>query len=249
MNSYGFLASRYDGLTGDVPYKKWADYLERLFARAGRKIRTVVDLACGTGSLTVELAGRGYQMIGVDRSADMLAVAAEKCNSLPVAPLLIQQDMSKLTLLEQVDGVVCCLDSLNYVTRPQEVRRALCRVYGALRPGGLFVFDIRTPEFLRAMHAQTFLDEGEDVFCVWRGEFSAKRNILTYFMDLFIRDRDELWTRGGELHEEYAYPPEELADWLVEAGFIQVRQYGDLKLRPPYPGEERIFFAASKGMK
>lgn len=246
MDSYGFLAEYYDSLTADVDYAAWADYLERFFDRAGA-IRSVVDLGCGTGSLTVELARRGYAMTGVDLSADMLTVAMDKCGELEEMPLLLCQDMSRLTLLEPADAVVCCLDSLNYVTDPKAVRRTFRRVFENLRPGGLFVFDIRTPQFLRSMDGQVLLDETEEVYCVWRGEFSPRRRVLTYGMDLFGLTEDGRWERAEEFHEEYAYEPEELALWLKEAGFARIRQYGNLKQRAPKAGEERIFFTAYKG--
>ena len=245
MTSYGPLALRYDVLTRDVDYAAWADYLEKHFARAGG-IRSVVDLACGTGSLTVELARRGYAVTGVDLSPDMLAVAADKCAALEPPPLLLCQDMSRLRLIQPADAVVCCLDSLNYVTRPAAVRRTFRRVWEALRPGGLFVFDIRTPEMLKSMDGQVCLDETDDTYCVWRGDFSRKRNILTYGLDLFAARPDGTWERASELHEEYAYDPADLAQWLGEAGFERIRQYGNLVLRAPRPGEERVFLAAYK---
>lgn len=246
MTSYGPLALRYDALTRDVDYGAWADYLEKHFARAG-EVRSVVDLACGTGSLTVELAGRGYEVTGVDLSPDMLAVAADKCGALEPPPLLLCQDMSRLRLMAPADAVVCCLDSLNYVTRPAAVQRAFRRVWEALRPGGLFLFDVRTPEMLRGMDGQICLDETEDTYCVWRGTFSPKRNILGYEMDLFYADVRGGWSRASELHEEYAYDPADLARWLSEAGFEKIRQCGELVLRAPRPGEERVFFTARKG--
>lgn len=245
MTGYGPLARRYDALTRDVDYGAWADYLERHFGRAG-DIRSVVDLACGTGSLTVLLARRGYAVTGVDLSPDMLAIAADKCGALEPPPLLLCQDMSRLRLMGRADAAVCCLDSLNYVTRPAAVRRTFRRVWEALRPGGLFLFDIRTPEMLRGMDGQVCLDETEDTYCVWRGAFSRKRNILSYQMDLFFQNPNGTWDRAEELHEEYAYEPAELAQWLAEAGFGKIRQYGDLVLRAPKPGEERIFFSAGK---
>lgn len=247
MDSYGVLAEYYDSLTTDVDYENWADFLEKLFARSGGEICSVVDLGCGTGSLTAELTARGYRMTGVDLSEDMLAVAADKCAELEPAPLFLRQDMSRLTLLEEPDAVVCCLDSLNYVTKPAAVQRTFRRVYDALRPGGLFIFDIRTPEFLRAMDGQVFLDETEEVCCIWRGEFSQRRNILSYYMDLFLLDEDDRWVRESEIHEEYAYEPEDLSRWLGEAGFTGVKQYAERKLRAPKAGEERIFFLARKG--
>lgn len=247
MTSYGPLALRYDALTRDVDYAAWADYLEKHFARAGGAVRTVADLACGTGSLTVELARRGYAVTGVDLSPDMLAAAADKCGALEPPPLLLCQDISRLRLMHPADAAVCCLDSLNYITRPANLRRAFRRVWEALRPGGLFVFDVRTPEMLRGMDGQVCLDETADTYCVWRGAFSEKRNILSYEMDLFFAAPNGTWSREFELHEEYAYDPADLARWLAEAGFAKIRQYGDLVLRAPRPGEERVFFTARKG--
>ena len=247
MDSYGVLAEYYDSLTTDVDYENWADFLEKLFARSGEEISTVVDLGCGTGSLTAALTRRGYELTGVDLSEDMLAVAADKCAELEPRPLFLHQDMSKLTLWGLTDAVVCCLDSLNYVTKPAAVQRTFRRVFDSLRPGGLFIFDIRTPSFLRSMDGQVFLDETEEVCCIWRGEFSERRKILTYCMDLFLLDEDDRWVRDGEIHEEYAYEPAELAQWLEQAGFTGIRQYAERKLRAPKEGEERIFFLARKG--
>lgn len=249
MNSYGPLARRYDALTRDVDYAAWARYVQKHFARAGREVRTVVDLACGTGSLTVRLAALGYDMTGVDISPDMLALAADKCAELDPPPLLLCQDMSRLRLLAPADAVVCCLDSLNYVTRPPEVRRTFSRVWQSLAPGGLFLFDVRTPELLRSMDGQLCLDETEDVYCVWRGRFSQKRNILAYDMDLFFENGDGSWLREGEIHEEYAYDPDELEEWLAQAGFVSIRRFGNLSMRRPRPGEERVFFTARKPEK
>ena len=246
MESYGFLAEYYDSLTADVDYAAWADYLVRFFDRNG-EVHSVVDLGCGTGSLTLELSQRGYAVTGVDLSPDMLTVAMDKCSELEEMPLLICQDMSRLTLMEPADAVVSCLDSLNYVTDPKAVRRTFKRVFENLRPGGLFVFDIRTPEFLRSMDGQVLLDETEDVYCVWRGEFSKRSKILTYYMDIFGRQEEDLWVRAEEFHEEYAYEPEELTLWLEEAGFTRIKQYGNLKQCAPKEGEERIFFTAYKG--
>lgn len=246
MNSYGPLARRYDALTWDVDYGAWARYLQKHFARAGREVRSVVDLACGTGSLVLRLTRLGYAVTGVDLSPDMLALAADKCAGLDPPPLLLRQDMSRLRLLSPADAVVCCLDSLNYVTRPAAVQRTFSRVWSSLAPGGLFLFDIRTPELLRSMDGRLCRDEGADVYCVWEGRFSQKRNILTYFMDLFFENEDGAWTREQELHEEYAYQPAQLEEWLRAAGFVRIRQCGNLVMRPPKPGEERIFFTAQK---
>lgn len=245
MASYEFLALSYDALTADVGYPRWADYIEGHFEGLRRPVRTVLDLACGTGSLTYELSCRGYELTGVDLSADMLSMAEEKCRDLPVRPRFFCQGMENLRLPGQVDACVCCLDSVNYVLKPQKLARAFRRVYDCLAPGGLFLFDADTPEKLKGMDGQVFLDETEDDFCVWRGEYSPKRRVCSFWMDIFHRE-GQIWQRGGELHEEYAYTMDELESYLKEAGFVQIKQYGELKRRAPKEGEQRIFFTARK---
>ena len=245
--AYEFLAGCYDRFTADVDYPRWADYIEKHFSRSALPIRTVLDLACGTGSLTAELAARGYEMIGADCSEEMLAVAAEKCRGArPVEPIFLHQAMEDLDLYGTIDACVCCLDSVNYVTRPRTLARAFRRVHTFLMPGGLFLFDVNTPDKLRGLDGQVFLDEDADAYCVWRADYSPRRRICTYGMDLFFREGGRLWRREEEVHEEYAYDPAELEDMLRAAGFRHIRQYGELKLRAPAPGEGRIFFAARK---
>lgn len=244
MESYTVLAEFYDQLTTDVPYVRWANYLEKQFARHKNPIRSIVELGCGTGTLAAILAARGYQVTAVDLSPDMLSVAAEKCEELDVQ--LVCQDMSKLALPMQADAVICCLDSLNYVTRPAQVQRTFQRVFRTLKPGGLFLFDVKTPYALESADGQVYIDENEEVYCVWRGEYDARRRICGYGIDLFALQEDGSWWRDGEYHEEYAYTMEELSAWLGEAGFARVKQFGNLRLSTPKEGEERVFFTARK---
>lgn len=245
-DAYTVLARCYDRLTADVGYEKWADYVERQFRGLKRPVRSVVELGCGTGSLTKLLAQRGYQMTAVDLSPDMLAVADQKCEGLGV--LFLCQDMSRLALLEPADAVISCLDSVNYVTRPAAVKRTFQRVYKALNPGGLFLFDVKTPLALEGADGQTYLDEDDDLFCVWRGEYSPKRRVCGYGLDLFVREEDGSWRRGGEYHEEYAFTMDELDGFLREAGFRNIRQYGDKTMSAPKEGAQRVFFAARKDL-
>lgn len=249
--SYGFLAGSYDGLTQDVGYEKLAGALEKNFSRAKCPVKTVLDLACGTGSLTWLLAEKGYETIGVDASEEMLAQAMEKrpADFSGIEPMFLHQNMEELDLYGTIDACVCCLDSVNYVTRPALLRRAFQRVHTFLMPGGVFLFDARTPELLESMDGQVFLDENEDTYCVWRGEFSKKRRICTYFMDIFRLDEEEdVWVRGEEAHEEYAYTPEELEGMLTEAGFEWVKRWGSWSGRKVKDGDDRVYFAARKGV-
>ena len=245
-DSYTILAEYYDRLTADVGYERWADYIQRHFRRHKRPIRRVVELACGTGSLSRLLAERGYEVIGVDLSPDMLSVAARKCEGLAVQ--LLCQDMSRLRLIEPVDAVICCLDSVNYVTRPKALKQTIDRVFRWLEPGGLFLFDMKTPLALERADGQVYLDETEDLFCVWRGEYSPKRRICGYGIDLFALQADGSWERQGEYHEEYAYTLEEVDDMLSQAGFGRCRQYGNMKMTPPVENEERVFFSCVKNV-
>lgn len=245
--TYSFLAGSYDRLTRDVDHVGLCDYLESWFNKAKRPIKTVLDLACGTGTLTWLLAERGYDTTGVDLSPEMLARAGEKRPEGfdGITPLFLNQSMDKLDLYDTVDACVCCLDSVNYVTRPAQLRRAFRRVHTFLAPGGVFLFDARTPEALAGMDGQMFCDEDEDVFCVWQGEFSPKRRICTYYMDIFCRE-GALWRRGQEEHREYAYTVEELTQMLCGAGFRTVKHYAAGKKRPLKPGDDRVFFFARK---
>lgn len=245
--AYEYLAQCYDQFTEDVNYEGWADYVERHFAHSRLPIRTVLDLACGTGSLTRLLAQRGYEMIGADLSEEMLAQAAEKCRGVgDPEPIFLHQAMEELDLYGTIDACVCCLDSVNYVTRPRKLARTFQRVHTFLMPGGLFLFDINTPDKLRGLDGQMFLDETEDAYCVWRAEYTPRRRICTYGMDIFQRTEGDLWQRWEEVHEEFAYEPEELEEMLRQAGFQHIKQFGELRMRAPRPGEGRIFFAARK---
>ena len=246
MDAYHALAASYDRLTNDVDYEATVEFYMQILAREGVKPRTVVDLACGTGSVTAILARKGLQVIGVDMSEEMLTVASQKAGEAGVFPWFICQSLQRLRLPKAVDLAVCALDSLDYITNPDDCREAIHRVYKYLNPGGIFIFDVNTPEKLRAMDGQVFLDEDDDVYCVWRGEFNEQTNICSYGMDLFQR-KGNLWERSFEEHCEYAYSAEQLAGYLKAAGFTHIRVYGDRRMEAPAEGEQRIYIKARKG--
>lgn len=248
MGAYEALAVSYDRLTNDVDYEATVAFYQEILNREGLHPRTAVDLACGTGSVTALLARNGLKVIGVDMSEEMLTVAQQKAAQLPRAPQFICQRLEQLWLPRGVDLAVCALDSLDYITDPDLCRQAILRIYKALNPGGIFIFDVNTPEKLRAMDGQVFLDEDEDVYCVWRGEFDENTNICSYGMDLFQR-RGKLWQRSFEEHQEYAYSQQQLTDYLKEAGFTHIQVYADRILEAPRPGEQRIYFKARKGIR
>lgn len=246
MSAYESLAASYDALTYDIPYERILTFWQKLCARQKADVRTVLDLACGTGSLSMLLAKRGYRVLGVDLSEDMLAEADQKAAAMEGnRPFFVCQPMQRLRLPETVDAVICCLDSINYLRKPTDCQKTFRRVYDALTHGGVFVFDINTPQKLRALNGQVFLDETDDTYCVWRAQFAEKKRLCFYGMDIFQRE-GEHWLRSFEEHVEYAYEPEELTAWLYDAGFTDVRQYGDLRMHAPEPDEQRIYFSAKK---
>lgn len=248
MNAYKALAASYDRLTNDVDYEAVVGFYFSILDREGLKPRTAVDLACGTGSVAAILAERGLQVVGVDMSEDMLAVASQKTAHMEHPPVYVCQRLEQLHLGRGVDLAVCALDSMDYITDPELCREAIRNVYRALNPGGIFLFDVNTPEKLRAMDGQIFVDEDEDVFCLWRGEFDEKSNICSYGMDLF-QHRGDLWKRSFEEHREYAYSQEQLVEYLKEAGFTHIAVYGDRRLDAPNASDQRIYLKARKGKR
>ena len=242
MSAYGSLAVSYDRLTGDVPYGEILAFVQTLLTERGATPRSVLDLACGTGTMTWLLTDRGYELIGVDGSEEMLAAAMEKSGQVEgIPPIFLHQSMPQLDLYGTVDAAICCLDSLNYLTRPADVQRTFRRLHLFIAPGGLLVFDINTVAKLAALDGQVFLDETEDTYCVWRTEYH--RGLCTYYMDLFDRRRDGAWQRELEIHRQRAYTTEELTGWLRAAGFTDIRTWGDGKLRRPTENEQRIYFS------
>ena len=246
MDAYHELAKSYDRLTNDVDYEATVEFYMQILDREGLKPRTVVDLACGTGSVTEILARKGYQVTGVDMSEEMLTEAMAKVMDMENPPRFVCQKLQELRLPRAVDMAVCALDSLDYITDPADCAEAIRRTYKALNPGGIFIFDVNTPEKLRAMDGQVFLDEDDDVYCVWRGEFDAQDNICSYGMDLFQR-RGEVWHRSFEEHREYAYSAAQLVGYLKDAGFSGIEVYADRRFEDPREGEQRIYIKARKG--
>jgi len=247
MSEYKDLAHFYDRLTQDVHYRDIADYYEMLFRRAGLSIHTVLDLACGTGSMTWEMAGRGYEMIGTDQSVEMLDEAQKKAEgqAVSIAPLWLCQSMERLDLYGTVDAAICCLDGMNYA-EPATLREIFRRLLLFLEPGGILIFDILPPLLLRAYDGETFVDETEDVLCLWRAEFDEEENACFYGMDIFIREQDSRWRRSGEEHVEYAHDPQMLRQLLADVGFEHVELFGEMTVLPPDGETKRVYITARK---
>ena len=240
MNAYGPLAFWYDRLALDIPYEAFVDFYEKEFSADGGEFKVLLDLCCGTGTLTWLLAERGYEMIAADASPDMLMQAASKAAEVSVPPLFLCQDASALDLYGTVDAAVCSLDGMNYIPE-SELPEVFHRLHLFVRPGGLLIFDIKTPEWFRSVDGSVSVDETEDMLCLWRAEFDTEENAICYGMDIFSKS-GSLWRRDSEEHIEYAHSPERLAELLEIAGFENVRLCCDC----PQSDGGRLFITAKR---
>ncbi len=217
MSCYQRLAAFYDRLTEDVDYSSFADFYEERFHEDGGDFHLLLDLCCGTGSLSLEMSRRGYEMISVDVSEDMLIEAREKCSDLSPPPLFLLQNVAELDLYGTVDAAFCSLEGINYLS-PDDLAKMLSRLKYFVRPGGLFLFDIRSDDYLASLSGETFVDEDEDVFCLWRADYDSDLSALVYGMDLFSRE-GRLWRRSREEHIEYAHSLPFLSEALTASSF------------------------------
>src|SRR5690606_37455499 len=252
--SYRWLAAHYDRLMSHVDYGAWVSYaLKRLeLAPAaeepgeGREPPLILDLACGTGTFAVELARRGFRVIGLDASEEMLAVADAKARQAGVDVFFTCQDLTAFELAEEADAAVCFFDSLNYLTRVEELEQALACTARALRPGAPFLFDLHTEDRLREYGASTFGDSGEDVAYLWESEYDEERRLCTMYLTLFVREADGRYARFDEVHEQLAHAGPEVTRALERAGFQLEGVLGELTEEKPRPGEGRVFYLARR---
>ncbi len=242
MSAYDALAASYDGLMADGSYRRRAAFLARRLRKSPIPVETVLDLACGTGTIACLLAEKGYAVIATDGSGEMLTQAAAKAAVLERPPLFLHQAMPRLRLAQPADAVVSTLDSLNYLTAERDLKETFRHVRRWLKPGGLFLFDVNTPYKLRRMDGQLYMDETEESFCVWRTFFSEKKQICTYQVDLFRLRPGGAWDRSFEEHRERAWSEAFLREALSEAGFSSVHLTGDLTDKPPRLNEDRWQF-------
>jgi len=230
-NQFGILAKYYDILNYNANYKKVADYIENVFKIYKKKPGLILDLACGTGSLTVELDRRGYDMTGLDLSSEMLSVAVSKNKKNKDGGnniLWINQDMCSFELYGTVDAVICCFDSLNYILNEEDIKKCFGLVRNYLNPGGLFIFDVNSKYKFESVYAKNnFILEKKNVFCSWQNNYCKKNRTCEFYLNFFVKQPDGSYKRYYEIQKEKYYAKEFLTESLLAAGFEDIKIFCD----------------------
>ncbi|MHA6484802.1 class I SAM-dependent DNA methyltransferase [Paenibacillus sp. strain BS8-2] len=238
----------------DMPYADWLGYARECWSKYGMP-SSVVDLGCGTGSLSIPLARSGFHVYGIDLSSDMLSIARNKWDETPgqaIRPRAgsirwLQQDMRDWELGEQVDTVVSFCDCFNYLTEEADIEAAFLATYRGLKDGGSFLFDMHPPsQLIRYAEEQPFVLDERDIAYIWTCDFEEAKCQIEHNLTIFAREQDARFYRFEETHHQRAYDPEWIVSALNRAGFRTVDRYGDFELKAPNAATERLFFAAIK---
>ena len=258
-SAYTALAWIYDRLNREIDYEQWADFVEECFHRHSKiPVELMLDLACGTGRMTTVLHRRGYDMIGIDGSSDMLNEAFLRSENMDI--LYLQQDMRDFELYGTVSAVTCCLDSMNYLVDDGDLVRAIRNIRLYLEPGGLFLFDMNTPykfEHIYGSEAYIFDDElpaettedGETlppvpVYCGWQNSYDKETKRCDFLLSIFLSWADGKYTRYDEEQQERCYTHDEVKQALEENGFELLGTYGDYSFGEVNEKTERWYFVA-----
>ena len=243
--SYDIFADFYDSLTLNVDYKQRADYILELFSRHNHKTGLTLDLACGTGNLTVELAKRGVDVYGIDGCQEMLAQALNKAYEQELSILFLCQQMENIDLYGTIDTCVCTLDSINHITHIEKVQKTFDKVSLFMNKGGCFLFDVNSPyKHREILGNNTFVYDTEAVYCVWQNTL-RENDIVDIDLD-FFEEEDGVYYRSEQHFSERAYSDAELRNMLEKAGFSVEAVYGDMTFDAPKENEQRLIYIARK---
>lgn len=247
---YDLVAPIYDHVNKEINYGEWADFIEKASKRfAEAEPELVLDLACGTGSMTIELARRGYDMIGVDISVEMLNVAKERAADAGVIDniLWLCQDMANFELYGTVDLVVSCLDSINHLTSCSDLRSCFSLVRNYLNPNGVFVFDINgRGKFERVYADKSYVVEDGEAFCIWQNYYNPKNKMCDFYITMFEENSDGSYSRYDEHQRERMYTLKTIKKTLCECGMTFVGAYSDYDFSEAEDDNDRIYIVAKK---
>ena len=246
---YDLLAPFYDKFNGDINYSQWADFIEKIIEinYTEGKPELVLDLGCGTGSMTLELAKRGYDMTGVDYSAEMLDIARDRAYEGGFGDniLWLCQDMREFELYGTVDVTVCCLDGINHLTSVKDLDKTLKLVHNYLIPNGLFIFDINGKyKFENIYSDQTYAMENSDAMCVWQNYYNEKSKLCDFYITLFKELKDGTYERFDEVQRERMYTLRSIKNALKKNSLEFIGAYADFDFNEGNDNNERLYIVA-----
>lgn len=247
--SYDVFAEFYDGLTRNVDYKAKSDYICDIFKHFNHTPECMLDLACGTGTLTVEFKKRGFDIYGVDASFEMLSQAQSKAAEENIEMLFLCQKMQSLNLYGLIDTCICTLDSISHLQGKGEVRKTFEKVAEFTEKGGLFIFDVNTLyKHREILGNNTFVYDTDEVFCVWQNTFDGSDNSVKIDLDFFVplEEKQNCFVRSSESFREFAYSSEDIKSMLEESGFNVLGVYDDMSFDEPRNDSQRATFVARK---
>jgi len=244
---YQGFAEIYDELMNDVDYEAWADYYCRLLAIFGVRSGKICECACGTGSLTLPLYRRGFQMTGVDLSREMLWQAAQKARKQGIAIPFVQQDMKALNLHRPMDAVLATCDGVNYLLTEEDLLSFCRAAWRSIRPGGALVFDVSTPNKLKHTLCRSLLwEDRENITYLWANTWHEKTRTVDLDLCFFLREKEDQYRRMEEHQTQRAWDAQTLKQLLWKAGFRAVSFYGDHTLNIAKEENERWHIAATR---
>lgn len=248
MSNYSDFSFYYDGLTKNVEYKKRAEFFDSLIQKhctSGGKY--IVDLACGTGSLSEEMFKLGYDVSGIDLSEEMLNVALDKKYDSGFDIQYICQDMTEFELYGNADAIICALDSINHLSSKEDMEKTINRAFLFTEPGGLFIFDANTVHKHRdVLSDNCFIYENDQVFCAWQNNYFEENNRVDITLDFFEKSEKGKYSRYTDSFSEITFDTETYLKMINDAGFEIVGTFDDDMKDPASLESERIFFVCRK---
>lgn len=250
MEAYTGFASVYDRFMNEIPYEDWVIYLTELLKEYGISNGLICELGCGTGNITRRLAKRGYDMIGIDSSFEMLSLAREKESEKATESILyLMQDMREFELYGTVAGFISLCDSMNYITKEEELEKVFRLVNNYLDPNGIFIFDLKTAYYFEnVLGSSTFAQNEEDCSLIWENFYDTKTKLNEYALTIYYptEPKQKLYERIEETHIQRAYSLEKIKELLVSAGMEFVTAYDALTKCLPSDTSERIYVIAKE---
>ena len=247
MEAYSGFAKVYDLFMDNIPYGEWTEYVKELFAEEGITDGILLDLGCGTGSVTELLAKAGFDMIGIDNSEEMLEIAMEKREESGLDILYLLQDMREFELYGTVKGVVSICDSMNYILEDEDLMDVFRLVHNYLDNEGIFIFDMNTMyKYEEILADNTFAEDREESSFIWGNYYDEEDEINQYDLALFVKEEDGRYRKYEETHLQRAYRQEDVEEMIRESGLELLHVYDAFSKEAPTEESERIYYVCRR---